>query len=105
MAELLSFLNLVFFLGQITQMYFLRKIGRSISFSLGLMRDFVLFVVSCLSIEEISSLIMDIKNYGEDEQLKVYLMMDALIHHITFRYDYMFTIQVCMLLMKIIEQI
>lgn len=105
MINILCYFNLVFFLTQIIQFVFLRKLDRKFPFpTISLFTDLILFIVSLYTGFWIQYKIQtNIEIEGISEKEKFYRILANLNSVIDEKFEYLLTIMISCIIMKIID--
>ena len=98
-------LNLMFFVSQVLQMIFLKKIGRLYNFpTVGFFTDLTLFVVSIININWIVMKIdQNVNVPGLTEEEKTFRIMNNISHELNFKFEYLLSIMIGCMIWKILE--
>lgn len=101
------YINLMYFISQVLQIVFLRKIERTYTFpTVSLFTDLTLFIVSIISIVWINNNITkNVNGVDITDDEKYFRMLDNFEHNIDFRFEFIFAIIIFCLLYKILDMI
>jgi|TARA_B110000285_G_scaffold234126_1_gene310008 hypothetical protein len=107
LIKVFCYINLMYFISQLLQIIFLRKIERTYTFpTVSLFTDLTLFVTSVIAIIWINnSITKNVNIAGITEDEKYFRMLDNIEHNIDFRFEFIFAIIIFCLLYKILDMI
>jgi hypothetical protein len=107
LINVFCYINLMYFISQLMQIIFLRKIERTYTFpTVSLFTDSILFVTSIIAILWINNNIKKnvvTPDISDDE--KYFRILDNMEHNIDFRFEFIFAIIIFCLLYKILDMI
>lgn len=107
LIEVMCYFNLMFFISQLLQLIFLKKIGRNYTFpTVSLFTDFVLFAVSVVNIYWIYyNITWNTHHPGLSAEEMLLREVANLMENLTFKFEYLYAVTIVCLLWRIIELI